>query len=68
MLAILPGFPSSRYFRWYSGGMNRAGLLAVLVPGVITMVWFLPMSWLIGVPAGFVIYLVLHPILQPRPA
>jgi hypothetical protein len=32
------------------------------------MIWFLPMSWLIGVPAGFVIYLALHPMLQPRAA
>jgi NCS1 family nucleobase:cation symporter-1 len=58
--------PQSRY--WYSGGLNLAGLTAVIVPGVITMIWFLPMSWLIGVPAGFVIYLALHPMLQPRAA
>jgi len=57
---------SSRY--WCNGGLNLAGLVAVLVPGVVTMIWFLPMSWLIGVPAGFVIYLVLHPLLRPAAA
>ena len=55
--------PNSRY--WYSGGINLAGLIAVLVPGTITMIWFLPMSWLIGVPVGFALYLVLLPLLHP---
>ena len=58
--------PSSRY--WYQGGFNVAGLLAVLLPGVVTMIWFLPMSWLIGVPVGFVLYLALHPLLKPAAA
>lgn len=55
--------PSSRY--WYAGGVNVAGFVAVLLPGVVTMIWFLPMSWLVGVPVGFLIYLILHPLL-PR--
>lgn len=58
--------PSSRY--WCRGGFNVAGVVAVAVPAVVTMTWFLPMSWLIGVPVGFVLYLVLHPLLSPRPA
>jgi NCS1 family nucleobase:cation symporter-1 len=59
--------PSARY--WYQGGFNLAGLIAVLLPGLVTMIWFLPMSWLIGLPAGFVIYVVLYPLLHaPRPA
>jgi len=54
--------PSGRY--WYRGGYNVAGLVAVVVPGMVTMIWFLPMSWLLGVPAGFALYLLLHPLLQ----
>ena len=44
---------------WYRGGFNPAALVAVAVPGVITMIWFLPVSWLVGLPAGFVLYLLL---------
>jgi len=51
--------PRSRH--WYSSGFNIAGFIAMLVPGVITMIWFLPISWLLGVPAGFVLYLLLYP-------
>jgi NCS1 family nucleobase:cation symporter-1 len=58
--------PGSRY--WSRGGVNVAGVLAVLAPGAVTMTWFLPMSWLIGVPAGFALYLLLHPLLAPRAA
>jgi NCS1 family nucleobase:cation symporter-1 len=54
---------ASRY--WYRGGINLAGLIAVLVPGLVTMIWFLPMSWLIGVPVAFVLYLLLLPRLHP---
>lgn len=42
---------------WYSGGLNLAGLLAVAIPATITMIWALPLSWLIGVPSGFLLYL-----------
>ena len=54
---------------WYRGGFNLAGLLATFIPGVITMIWCLSVSWLIGVPAGFVLYLLLRrlPISRPRP-
>src|ERR1700759_3314582 len=40
--------PDSPY--WYSGGFNIAGLLAVFIPGIITMIWCLSVAWLIGVP------------------
>jgi nucleobase:cation symporter-1, NCS1 family len=50
--------PDSPY--WYNGGFNIAGLLAVFIPGIITMIWCLSVSWLIGVPAGFVLYLLLR--------
>jgi len=48
----------SRY--WFAGGFNVAALVAVAVPGVATMLWFLPVSWLVGLPAGFVLYLLLN--------
>ena len=44
---------------WYGGGFNIAGLIAVFLPGIIAMIWFLPMAWTIGLPFGFVIYLAL---------
>jgi NCS1 family nucleobase:cation symporter-1 len=54
---------SSEY--WYLGGFNVAGLLAVFVPGLITMIWCLPVSWLIGAPAGFVLYVALWRLAIP---
>ncbi len=44
---------------WYQGGFKVAALVAVAIPSAITMIWFLPVSWLIGLPAGFVLYLLL---------
>ena len=49
---------------WYQGGFNAAGLIAILIPGIVTMIWFLPMSWIIGVPVAFALYLLLYPRLQ----
>lgn len=46
---------------WYSGGFNAAGILSIALPGIVTMIWFLPMSWMIGLPSGFLMYLVLYP-------
>lgn len=51
---------------WYSGGFNLAGLVAILVPGLVTMIWFLPMSWMIGLPSGFILYWLLYPALVGR--
>ena len=53
--------PTSEY--WYANGFNMAGLIAMFVPGFITMIWYLPVSWLLGVPASFAIYVLLYPIL-----
>ncbi len=47
---------------WYVGGFNTAGILSIVVPGTITMIWFLPMSWMIGLPSAFLMYLVLYPL------
>jgi len=52
---------------WYHGGFNIAGLLATFIPGVITMIWCLSISWLVGVPAGFVLYLLLRRLPIARP-
>ncbi|MEX2149689.1 MAG: cytosine permease [Steroidobacteraceae bacterium] len=49
---------SSRH--WYQGGFKVAALVAVAVPSAITMIWFLPVSWLVGLPVGFVLYLLLN--------
>ncbi len=46
---------------WYLGGFNFAGLIAVFLPGFVTMIWFLPMAWMIGVPVAFALYVVLFP-------
>jgi nucleobase:cation symporter-1, NCS1 family len=56
--------PQSRH--WYQGGYNVAGVLAVLVPSAVTMIWFLPMSWLIGLPLGFVLYVLLYRLLAQK--
>ena len=45
---------------WYQGGFKVAALVAVAVPSAITMIWFLPVSWLVGLPVGFVLYLLLN--------
>jgi NCS1 family nucleobase:cation symporter-1 len=57
--------PAGHY--WYRSGFNVAGLIAVFVPGFVTMVWFLSISWLIGVPAGFLLYLLLRRVPSARP-
>jgi NCS1 family nucleobase:cation symporter-1 len=51
---------------WFTNGFNRAGLISIFVPAVITMLWFLPASWLVGLPLGFVSYSLLAPVLLPR--
>jgi NCS1 family nucleobase:cation symporter-1 len=58
--------PQSRF--WYTGGFNLAGCVATLVPGLVTMFWYLEVSWLIGVPAGYVLYLLLYRRLGGQPA
>jgi len=51
--------PSSEY--WYTDGFNMAGVLSIFVPGIIGMIWFLPMSWMVGLPFGFFMYVALYP-------
>jgi NCS1 family nucleobase:cation symporter-1 len=53
---------------WYTGGFNIAGLIALFLPGTVAMIWFLPMSWLIGLPVAFVLYWILYPRLVTAPA
>jgi len=44
---------------WYRSGFNIAGLVAVFLPGIVAMIWFLPVAWTIGLPLGFIIYVSL---------
>lgn len=53
--------PSSEY--WYFRGFNLAGVVSILVTSAIAMIWFLPMSWLAGLPLGFIVYLGLYRLL-----
>lgn len=53
---------------WYTGGFNIAAMIALFLPGTIAMVWFLPMSWLIGLPVSFVLYSILYPRMTPAAA
>ena len=48
---------------WYTGGINWAGILSMLIAGLIAMIWWLAASWLVGLPLGFVFYLILFPIM-----
>ncbi len=51
---------------WFSGGVNMAGLLAVILPASVSMVAFLHVSWIVGLPAGFILYLVLDRLMNRR--
>jgi len=51
---------SERSSYWFSGGLNWAGLLAVIIPAIAAMLMFLHVSWLVGLPAGFLLYLVFY--------
>ena len=46
---------------WFRHGINWAGILAILLPAVVTMIWSLKVSWLIGLPLGYIIYRILYP-------
>jgi len=43
-----------------------AGLLAVILPASVSMVAFLHVSWIVGLPAGFILYLVLDRLMNRR--
>ena len=49
--------PESRY--WYRAGMNPAAVISTLVASIVTMIWCLQISWLVGLPLGLLGYLVL---------
>lgn len=49
--------PGSRY--WYIAGLNPAAVVSTLAASVVTMVWWLQISWLVGLPLGILGYLVL---------
>jgi NCS1 family nucleobase:cation symporter-1 len=49
---------------WFTGGFNLAGIVSFYIPGLIAMLWFLPASWLVGLPLGFVSYCLLSPLFE----
>ena len=53
---------SSRY--WYRNGWNWAAVITTLLVGTVTMVWFLPVSWLVGLPLGILCYALLSRVMQ----
>ena len=49
--------PESRY--WYSAGLNPAAVVSTLAASIVTMIWWLQISWLVGMPLGILGYFVL---------
>ena len=48
---------------WYHGGINLAGVATTLVVGALAMVFFLEISWLVGMPLGYFSHLALSRLL-----
>ena len=49
---------SSKY--WYSGGVNWAAVGTTIGVGVFVMIWWLELSWLVGLPLGLASYTLLR--------
>ena len=49
--------PSSRY--WYLGGFNLTAIITTALVSSFVMVYYLEISWLIGMPLSMVIYAIL---------
>ncbi len=49
--------PASKY--WYVAGLNPAAIVSTLVVAVVTMLWWLQISWLVGLPLGILSYIIL---------
>jgi NCS1 family nucleobase:cation symporter-1 len=45
---------------WFSSGINWAGIFATTIPAAITMIWALKVSWLVGLPLGFILYVAFY--------
>ncbi len=60
--ALYAAEPGGPY--WSRGGFNLAGVLSFVLSGMIAMIWFLPASWLVGMPLGFVSYCILFPKIE----
>ncbi len=52
---------SSRY--WYFKGFNPAAMITTLVVSCVVMIWWLPFSWLVGMPLGIAGYILLDRLL-----
>lgn len=48
--------PSGRF--WYNGGVNWVAVAITLGASIVAMLWFLKLSWLVGLPLGFAAYAV----------
>ena len=46
----------SRY--WYSAGLNPAAIVSTLAASIVTMIWWLQISWLVGLPLGILGYFI----------
>jgi len=51
---------------WYHSGVNWAGVIGTVGAGVVVVFAALPLSWLAGMPMGFLIYLVVHGFVYRR--
>ncbi|MBI2970403.1 MAG: cytosine permease [Gammaproteobacteria bacterium] len=49
---------------WYDGGINWAGVVSTIWVAIVTMICALEISWLVGMPLGFLSYLALKRILH----
>ena len=48
----------SRY--WYSAGLNPAAIISTLAASIVTMIWWLQISWLVGLPLGILGYFIVN--------
>lgn len=55
---------SSRY--WYRGGINWAGVATTLGVAPIVMIWWVDISWLVGLPLGLASYTALRAAIARR--
>jgi len=64
-LVVRDLYNTAKGIYFYKEGWNWAGLVSVLVGGICGII-FLSYSWLIAMPVGFILYLVLYKVLTCR--
>jgi NCS1 family nucleobase:cation symporter-1 len=60
-LVVRDLYSTAKGIYFYKEGWNWAGLAAVLIGGICGII-FLSYSWLIAMPVGFILYLVLYKV------